>query len=51
MPQPRGEPVATAPVDLPLNHPAGYPPLKSHLELEKMPYQGDIKRIRTNLVR
>nr|CDS32853.2 integrin alpha ps [Hymenolepis microstoma] len=49
MPQPRGEPVATAPIDLPLNHPSGYPPLKSQLELEKMPYQGDVKRIKTNL--
>ncbi|VDO04188.1 unnamed protein product [Rodentolepis nana] len=49
MPQPRGEPVATAPIDLPLNHPSEYPPLKSQLELEKMPYQGDVKRIKTNL--
>ncbi|KAM7541664.1 hypothetical protein Aperf_G00000027885 [Anoplocephala perfoliata] len=48
-PQPRGEPVATAPVDLPPNHPTKYPPLKSELELHEMPYQGDVKRFSTNL--
>lgn len=50
VPQPRGEPVVTAPVDLPPNHPVEYPPLKSQLDLHKMPYQGDVKRFSTNLV-
>ncbi|VDK35756.1 unnamed protein product [Taenia asiatica] len=43
-PQPRGDPVATAPVDLPSSHPSEYPPLKPNLEIKKMPDQGDVRR-------
>ncbi|EUB65016.1 Integrin alpha ina-1 [Echinococcus granulosus] len=48
-PQPRGDPVATAPIDLPSSHPTEYPPLKSNLEFEKMPDQGNVKRVSTTL--
>ncbi|CDS40254.1 integrin alpha ps [Echinococcus multilocularis] len=48
-PQPRGDPVATAPIDLPSSHPTEYPPLKSNLEIEKMPDQGNVKRVSTTL--
>ncbi|KAL5961921.1 Integrin alpha-6 [Taenia solium] len=48
-PQPRGDPVATAPVDLPSSHPSEYPPLKPNLEIKKMPDQGDVRRVSTTL--
>uniref|UniRef100_A0A5K3FZ00 Integrin_alpha2 domain-containing protein n=1 Tax=Mesocestoides corti TaxID=53468 RepID=A0A5K3FZ00_MESCO len=48
-PQPRGDPVATAHVDLPPNHPTKYPQLKSKLEIDEMPDQGNVKRFTTRL--
>ncbi|KAL5112190.1 Integrin alpha ina-1 [Taenia crassiceps] len=48
-PQPRGDPVTTAPVDLPSSHPAEYPPLKPNLEIKRMPDQGNVRRVSTTL--
>ncbi|VDM33920.1 unnamed protein product [Hydatigera taeniaeformis] len=51
VPQPRGDPVTTAPVDPPSSHPVEYPPLKPNLEIKQMPDQGNVRRVSTTLVR